>query len=363
MKRIKTIRLFLAVIPLIFLACNTKHKQKTMYPAVEKGVKYIPHIKGELKLLYRPDSTIGAYINDHTLFKYKDKWHLIGITSKTVPADPMTETYFAHGVGDSIVMEGGYRETDQRLFEETYNAPAWAPYAFSYKGLAYCFYGPQKISLRTSEDGFHWLKEKLLKKIPEKWNPNVKNLPFRDAMIIKIWENGKDKWLMYAASLVNIDKEPYYSGVELLESCDLMHWDSIGFALTSSKGVPYYNQDGGFESPFVMKYGDYYYLSVTYVGNNDTVPYPDTYSNTIIFRSLKPNDPYHFGNYSGNDSMIIARLPVHAPEYVVDPETGKWYITACGWAGYDIPIPGAVAIAELGWEKEPENTNFTTSHK
>ncbi len=66
---------------------------------------------------------------------------------------------------------------------------------------------------------------------------------------------------------------------------------------------------------------------------------------------------------ASNNFNIVARLPVHAQEYVVDPETGKWYVTACGWAGYDRPIPGAVAIAELEWEKEPGNTNFTTSPK
>lgn len=198
----------------------------------------------------------------------------------------------------------------------------------------------------------NWSDENCLIRFSEAWNINFHVPPHRDAMIIKVDDDFKDKWLLYACALLNTDKEPYCSGVELFESYDLMNWESIGFALTSSEGVPYYNPIGGFESPFVMKYGDYYYLSITYYGYNNNVPYRSTYKNTIVFRSLEPDNPYDFGNYNGDESMIVTRLDTHAPEYIFDPETNKWYITNCGWPDMDIPFPGGVAIAELKWQKD-----------
>ena len=250
---------------------------------------------------------------------------------------------------------GGYEETFQKLFQTEYNGhlePAWAPFAFNHDGKAYIFYGPQKISVRTSDDGMNWSDENCLIRFSEAWHPNFHIPPHRDAMIIKIEEDGKDKWLLYATALMNIDKEPYYSGIELFESEDLLNWESIGFALTSSEGVPYYQSIGSFESPFVIKYGDYYYLSITYYGSNDYVRSKYTYKNTIVFRSLEPDNPYNFGNYNGDESMIVTRLDTHAPEYIFDPETDKWYITNCGWPDMDIPSPGGVAIAELKWQKD-----------
>ena len=35
----------------------------------------------------------------------------------------------------------------------------------------------------------------------------------------------------------------------------------------------------------------------------------------------------------------------------VDPDTGRWYVTSCGWPGapFGTVIPGSVAIRELDW--------------
>jgi len=62
--------------------------------------------------------------------------------------------------------------------------------------------------------------------------------------------------------------------------------------------------------------------------------------------------PFDFGNYSGDDANeVAAKLAVHAPEYLVDPDTGQWYVTSCGWPGdfFQPVIPGSVAIRELDW--------------
>ncbi len=320
---------------------------------VKLPAKHKPSIDGDWKLLYKPDPSIGVYINDHTLYRHEStgKWHLIGITSTNNPADANTERFFAHGVGDELIVEGGYIDTKQKLFDSP--ELAWAPYAFNHKGKALIFYGPQRIVTSTSTDGIEWAAPQLLKRIPPVWKTDGSvNPAHRDGMIIRVEENGKEKWLMYATALMTTHKDQKnYSAVELFESSDLKNWESRGFALTTSGDAPYNLPYSSCESPFVMKYGDYYYLSITYVDYGRTVDWGKTYSNTIIFRSTEPNNPYSFGDYNGDESMIVARLKAHAPEYVVDPETGKWYITTCGWVDNDIPFPGGVGIAELGWKE------------
>ena len=188
----------------------------------------------------------------------------------------------------------------------------------------------------------------------EAWPGFIKDWAFRDAMVLKTGEN---TWLMYATRLVTSAQareaqEKNYSAVALYESHDLVTWTDIGFALTTSGDAPYNLPYSSCESPFVMKYGDWYYLALTYVDYAEH--WGESYQNTIVFRSLRPNDPYAFGDYDGDESMIIARLQTHAPEFVQNPEDGKWYVTTASWLGSPAPHPGAVSIAELEWLPEPK---------
>ena len=76
---------------------------------------------------------------------------------------------------------------------------------------------------------------------------------------------------------------------------------------------------------------------------------PAEYHNTLLFRS---ENPFDFGTYTGDDAREpAARLYAHAPEYLVDPDTGRWWMTSCGWPGdrFQPVIPGSVAIRELDW--------------
>ena len=68
----------------------------------------------------------------------------------------------------------------------------------------------------------------------------------------------------------------------------------------------------------------------------------------MLFRS---RNPFDFGTYAGGDAEPAARLAAHAPEYLVDPDTGQWYVTSAGWTGehFGTVIPGSVAIRELEW--------------
>ena len=55
------------------------------------------------------------------------------------------------------------------------------------------------------------------------------------------------------------------------------------------------------------------------------------------------------------DSTTLSRWrasPISFVEEVLhDPETGRWWITSCGWPGeaFHPVIPGSVAIRELDW--------------
>ena len=95
----------------------------------------------------------------------------------------------------------------------------------------------------------------------------------------------------------------------------------------------------------VFKRDGEYWLSITYTTSAGG---PAEYHDTILFRSTNPFD---FGTYSGDESHIAARLYAHAPEYIVDPDNGQWYVTSCGWRGdaFGTVIPGSVAIRELDW--------------
>ncbi len=144
------------LLAILFLtACHNEKNSNSESAQIEPGEKYKPVISGDWKLLFKPDSTIGAYINDHTLYRHEStgKWHFIGITSKVVPANAETEVYFAQGIGDSIIVKGGYTDTIQKLFDS--EEKAWAPYAFNYQGKAHIFFGPQKIATSTSNDGMN----------------------------------------------------------------------------------------------------------------------------------------------------------------------------------------------------------------
>ena len=69
-------------------------------------------------------------------------------------------------------------------------------------------------------------------------------------------------------------------------------------------------------------------------------------------RRIRPG-AFDFGTYTGDDEReVAARLYAHAPENLHDPDTGRWWITSCGWPGepFQPVIPGSVAIRELGWE-------------
>lgn len=282
-----------------------------------------PRIASDWRLLYRP-TRFGIYVNDHSLIKANDgKWYLFGITGMTDEGRPQMERYFTYGCTDRL-FETPMTELGKVIDE---GMCAWAPAVIEHKGLYYMYYGPNTTRMAVTHDPSHWMGH------PIQLNGVPPMAVHRDHMVIP-YENG---WLMYASGV-----KDGYGCVSLLYSDDLIHWDFRGYALTSSGDAPLTPPWGAFESPFVLKHKDLYYMFVTYTDSG-----LETYHDTLVFCS---EDPCFFGDYtaSKHKEMVVAELPVHAGEVVC--ENGQYYITTCGWNGYHVPCEGGVAIAKLNFE-------------
>lgn len=281
-----------------------------------------PEITGEWQLLFKPKK-YGCYLNDHTLVCDKQGyWHLFGITSHTGGSE--NERYFVHGKGKTTGVTG---LMDERGIIIDNGTRAWAPACIEHDGLYYLYYGPSPTKMDVSFELDHWMGYEI------KMNGTPVLSTHRDHMIIR----DTDRWIMYASGV-----KDGYSSVSCHISTDLLKWDFVGYALTSSDNAPLNPPWGAFESPFVVKHEELYYLFTTYTNCSK-----ESYQNTLVFCSA---DPLSFGNYTGenHNEIVITTVKAHAPEIIC--EDGKYFITNCGWKGYDIPFPGGVAIAELKFE-------------
>jgi len=292
--------------------------------------KFKPVISGPYRVLFRP-SRYGDTINDHTVFADKyGEWRMIGILSRRL--NLLNTPAFAHGVGSSLDVEmrelpplfGSYPDRDRK----------WAPHVIVEKGVYHLYAGPGKIRHYASGDGVNWTFQKIV--IRSDWA----NL--RDTMVMKIADG---EWLMYVTDRDN--------SISIFESGDLESWTRRGAAFHAIKPAPVYPRFidiSACESPFVIYYKGYYYLS-TCLTNSFRFK---SYSNTVIVRSA---DPRNFGVYAqggyGQTSDYVTTLDAHAAEYIQDHD-GNWHITSAGWRS---PTPkgatkGALNIAPLKWEKE-----------
>ncbi len=143
-------------------------------------------------------------------------------------------------------------------------------------------------------------------------------------MILKI----RDRWFAYSCvSRVSADgwKESF---VVVHTSTDLEHWGD--YTIVSAGGVAG-NGPVSAESPFVVEKSGMFYLfrasSMTFT--------------TFVYRS---GNPFNFG--VNDDSMLIAELPIKAPEIVV--ENGQEYIT-------DLADFRGIKTALLRWEPDGDS--------
>lgn len=287
---------------------------------------YIPRVTGEWKTLFIPKNE-GHYINDHSVVKAHDgSWHLFGITSHG--GGPAMERYFVHAVGDSLIPEGGMEERGRVIDNGT---RAWAPGVIEKDGKYYMFYGPSPTKLDVSEDLGEWMGYEV------KMIGNPVMSCHRDHFVMKLNDT---TYLMYVVGV-----RDGYSAVSVLVSNDLLEWRFVDYCLKSEGNAPLNPPWGAFESPYVVEYKGLYYLFVTYTDCS-----METYQDTLVF--VSPN-PFDFGTYTGDnfDELVLTKLHSHAGEVLFDPDTQKYYLTACGWDGFHTPVDGGVGIAELTWEK------------
>lgn len=289
--------------------------------------KLVPQISSEWRPLFKPQ-TFGRYVNDHSLVRHSDgQWHLFGITSHGKEGDDFAELerYFVHAAGQ-LWDDEPMREVGKCCDN---GVRAWAPGVIQHGPRYFMHYGPSPMRMATSFELGHWMEQ----------TPTITGAPLdschRDSMVFKAGDN---RWLMY---ITGIDDD-MRGVVSVLESNNLVDWTFIRYALRTSGKAPCNPPWGATESPFLVRMDDLYYLFITYTDCKH-----HNYHNTLVFASEDPTD---FGTYTGDneDELVVAKLYAHAPEIIQDID-GQWYITTCGWRGYNTPVEGGVAIARLEW--------------
>ncbi len=301
-----------------------------------------PRVAGKWRYLFRPEKT-GDYINDHALFRDRaGAWRALGITGPGA-GDYSRELWFAHGSTDSL--DDGEMVETERVAD--YGEAAWAPHVIRTSGGRYHLYwSPHRAAHAVSYDGVVWQGREDAIRVPY-------NRFFRDPMVLEV---APGQWLMYATA-----RGRYFSMVDVYQSFDLENWQYIRSAWRAAWGSERNAIVSSAESPFVIAKDGNYYLSITY--NNESGIFApiglalgvwmggaESYNDTLVFAST---NPYDFGDYEGRESTsnLVAELEAHAPEYIHDESSGRWYLTTCGWPLAATLTRGELAIAPLSWER------------
>jgi beta-fructofuranosidase len=262
------------------------------------------------------------------------RWHVFGITKPTSDLDPNGERWFCHGSGPAL--GAGAFEEHGRVCD--FGTRAWAP-TVAFDGKRWIMlYGPDRLRAAVCDDARldHW------REAPCSLVGAPLEAVLRDGMIFRLDD---DSWLLYATG-----KRGREGAVSVCVSENLLDWRFVRYALVTTPEAPLHASWAVTESPFVFLHDGAYWLSITYTRSFGG---PAEYHNTLLFRSTNPFD---FGTYTGNDEHeVAARLYAHAPEYLQDADSGRWWITSCGWPGelFQPVIPGSVAIRELDWIPKP----------
>ncbi len=316
----------------------------------------------------------AGYSNDHTIWKGTDgRWHMVGITG----SGSGHERAQYHAVSDNLL--GPWAELEP-VTDYQHPDPAaklaksggrddrldtHAPHAVIRDGVTYLIYRSDyyhgmmnSLALDTTSDMENWTQRLDINYTISGFDEvNVLNdLYKRDINVIEI----DGTYYMYSVAMDYSGSGHTGNGrsaVSVFESKDLINWTFKDVVLTTS-GTATNAGWSAAESPFVFRYGEKYYLSVTLTDSGAA-----TYHDTFIFES---DNPFDFGDFNGNTASpanehYVTRLDVHAPEFVYDAESNKWYVTTCGWpANMKHYIDGTttlgrgVLIAELSFERLPQ---------
>ena len=278
---------------------------------------------GEFNKIYDPSAGEPErwYVNDHTLVRGEDGWHLFGITHAE-PADPLNEVLCAHALSEDL-LSGTFRKLNPPLQAEKAHGELhfWAPHVIKHDGMYYMFYcagsleGHEgyRIHLALSEDLYHWTR------CPE--NPLViDGFDARDPMVLRIG----NEWVMYYTC--NTAPEGGHHCVACVRSDDLIHWRDKRNVFVSELSGTY---GGPCESPFVECVDGRYYLFIGPYGGYDRA-----YTDTAVYVS---DDPFRF-----EAENLVGHIPAHGAEVIRHED--RYYITHCGWG------EGGVFLAPLYFE-------------
>ncbi|MFH0759453.1 MAG: hypothetical protein V2B15_19355 [Bacteroidota bacterium] len=205
-----------------------------------------------------------------------------------------------------------------------------APHVIVEDGVYSMFYGDwSRICLARGRNGKNF--QRVLN--PETGEPGLFTEDFgephhlnhaRDAMVLK---NG-ETYHCYYTSHSNLETQE--GAAYCRTSNDLVHWSE---SVMVSRTPPYGSNSPKYsdECPHVvyLEESGYYYLFVTQIYGQQ--------SQTTVYASP---DPLSFG--IGDDSRVIARLPVAAPEILF--LEGQWYIAST------MPGLDGIHMARLKWE-------------
>lgn len=189
-----------------------------------------------------------------------------------------------------------------------------APFFALFSGIYYCFYHSGTLRVMTSDDGVNYTR---------RLNANGESVLYqgggRDAMVLRIG----DTYLSYSTISTAAGDGWARGFVALRTSPDLEQWSDYTIVSEGGRG------GGGpvsAESPFVVHLDGYFYLF-----RSSSIDF-----HTYVYRS---RDPYNFGVHE--DSMLIARYPIKAPEIV--RHGANWYISdLADWQG--------IKLARLRWK-------------
>jgi len=273
---------------------------------------------GPFKHIYDPSSgEINQwYINDHTIIKAPDGWHLFGITHEE-PAKPQEEKQCAHAISEDLLNIPFRKLPFSFSCEESRGEHIfWAPHVICHEGIYYMFYcggslidNQYRIMRADSKDLIKW-------NWSEKNPMLIDGFHARDPMVLRVG----GKWLMYYTCTTDPLKGNYC--VAAVESDDLLHWSNKKNVFIDEKTG---SVGGPCESPFVVNIADWYFLFIGPRGG---------YVGTDVFASKNPLD--------FNEKNLAGHIESHAAEVILTD--GKYYITHCGWG------KGGVYLAPLFFE-------------
>ncbi|MEC3908256.1 family 43 glycosylhydrolase [Tamlana sp. 2201CG12-4] len=283
---------FVVSLIMMLIQCKTKGEEKTNENiSVEDNARSkIPDSIsiGEMFTIYKL-----PYAYDHTIIysSVDKKWHLYGIEAGNKS--------FIHLTADSLTQEGWEKHKPFTYQDEE----IWAPHILEHEGLYYMFYTnigvPREIRLSISKDLFEW--EHFSKEPLFAWsnaaNHNLKN---KDPMVFR--DNVNNQWIMY----VTMMKDDKHWAVGYTVSKDLKNWSEYKICFDENTESP------GVESPFVVKRGEYYYLTLS---ARNTWPH----GAQEFFKSKSPL------KWEVKD-LVKSIYPWHAAEIIQDLD-GKWYLS------------------------------------